>query len=38
VFFLLKEKKKTDPNSHRDKPRQKEKRMNSLGEISAKVP
>jgi hypothetical protein len=37
VLFLLKEKKETDPNPHRNKPRQKEKRMNRLREISAKV-
>ena len=35
---LLKEKKKADPNPHRNKSRQKEKRMDSLGEISAKIP
>jgi hypothetical protein len=34
---LLKEKKKADPNPHRNKSRQKEERMDSLREISAKV-
>ena len=38
VLFLLIEKKKADPNPHRNKSRQKEKRMDSLGEISAKIP
>jgi hypothetical protein len=37
VLFLFKEKKETDPNSHRNKTRQKEKRVDSLREISAKV-